>query len=153
MNKLINKFHCLGGLPAPKSICGFTLIELAIVVTIMGILGTIALASYRDYVEEGCRTDAKSALETVVNKQEHFYFDFNQYAGSITSLPIQATDPEGHYTLSTTWILGDSNSFSAVAVQSAGQDCLPDNDIQYRINHTGFRQHKVFGGTWDSYWE
>ena len=41
---------------------GFTLIELVIVVAIVGILSSIALPLYRDYVVRANRTEAKTAL-------------------------------------------------------------------------------------------
>jgi type IV pilus assembly protein PilE len=137
----------------PVRSAGYTLIELAIVVTILGILGSIAVGNYSKYLVEGCRVDGQSGLETLANKQAQFYFDQNRYAPNITSLSLVATDPDGHYTLTTSLIGTDSNRFTATAVQSTAQTCLPSNDIQYRINHTGFREHKVFGGSWVSSWE
>ena len=44
---------------------GFTLIELVIVVAIVGILTSIAMPLYRDYVIRANRTEAKTALAAV----------------------------------------------------------------------------------------
>ena len=56
---------------------GVTLIELMIVI---GILASIAVPSYRNYVTRAQRTDAMSALLRVAAAQEKFYLQNNTYA-------------------------------------------------------------------------
>jgi type IV pilus assembly protein PilE len=59
---------------------GVTLIELMIVIVIVGILASIAVPSYRNYVVRAQRTDAMSALLRVAAAQEKFYLQNNTYA-------------------------------------------------------------------------
>lgn len=59
---------------------GITLMELLTVVALIGILTSIAVPSYRAYIERTQRTDATSALLRVASAQEKFYLANNTYA-------------------------------------------------------------------------
>ncbi len=58
---------------------GFTLIEVMVVVTIVGILAAIAYPSYQDIVRQTRRADALSAVMDMMAKQERYFTDFNIY--------------------------------------------------------------------------
>ena len=81
---------------------GFTLIELMITIAIIGILATIALPSYRDYVMRSNRTAAASYLLEVASLQERYFLDARAYAANMTALG--ATPPSevsSNYTVTT----------------------------------------------------
>lgn len=61
---------------------GVTLMELMIVIVVIGILASIAVPSYRNYVVRAQRTDAMSALLRVAAAQEKFYLQNNTYASN-----------------------------------------------------------------------
>ncbi len=69
---------------------GFTLIEVMIVVAIIGIIASIALPSYTDYVEKGRAAEATTNLATLRIQMEQYFQDNRTYEGG-TCAPAQAT--------------------------------------------------------------
>ena len=57
----------------------YTLVELMIVVTILGILATIAVPTYKGYVMRSKATEAISFLSEIKQRQEAYRADFRQY--------------------------------------------------------------------------
>lgn len=76
---------------------GFTLIELMIVVTVIGILAGIAYPSYLDYILKGRRAEGRAALMELLQQQERYmtqnntYFAFSNLKGVTTpgSVPFK----------------------------------------------------------------
>jgi len=60
---------------------GFTLIELMIVVAIIGVIATIALPAYGDYVKRSKLVDATTQLSDGRVKMEQFFQDNRTYVG------------------------------------------------------------------------
>lgn len=94
---------------ARRSAHGFTLIELMIVVTVVGILFTVALPAYQDSVLKGKRAEAKSALLDVANRQERLILDRSTYTIDMQQLGFDA-DP----------IITDNENYSVDTVACAG---------------------------------
>ena len=81
-----------------KSQCGFTLIELMIVVVIVGILSAIAYPAYTSYVLRTRRSDAFAALaqdQTILERCYAQNFAYNN-AACPTSFP---NSPQGYYAI------------------------------------------------------
>lgn len=62
-----------------RSMKGFTLVELMVVVVIVGILASIAYPSYVESVRRGRRAEARAALLELLQQQERFMTQNNTY--------------------------------------------------------------------------
>jgi type IV pilus assembly protein PilE len=71
---------------------GFTLIELMIVIAIIGILVTLVMPSYRNYVLESQRSDTQGKLLQMLDLQERFYLDALTYTTTLDGDPTVELD-------------------------------------------------------------
>jgi len=69
---------------AHRRIGGFTLMELMIVVAIVGILASIAIPSYRQFLIRGHRNDAKAQMLDIANREQQFLLANRVYADKAT---------------------------------------------------------------------
>lgn len=88
-----------------KKYYGFTLLELMISISIVGITTAIALPSYRESVLKTNRSDAQITIAGLATLQERFYFMHNNYTGDFADLIDGAESGEpiasqkGHYSI------------------------------------------------------
>jgi type IV pilus assembly protein PilE len=64
---------------AHRRMRGFTLVEVMIVVTMLGIVTAIAIPSYADYTRKAARADAQMVLLQAANDLERIYLQCNSY--------------------------------------------------------------------------
>jgi type IV pilus assembly protein PilE len=143
---------------ARRAARGFTLIELMIVISVVAILTTIAVSSYRTYVLRATRTEARMALLSIQVAQEKFFLQNNQYAQNLAtaiaappaglgvSLAVGGVTPGGHYTVGFTAATGTTYTVQAVATGTQTSDkaaCLT-----FTINEQGVRTPADSSGCW-----
>lgn len=83
---------------------GFSLTELLIVLTLLGILVAIGYPAYTDQLRQSRRTEGMGALLELAARLEAYYADHGSYAGATLGGTASALYPalsaDGHYSLS-----------------------------------------------------
>jgi len=117
---------------------GFTLIELMITVVVLAILTMIAVPIYEHPIEESRRTDARTALLELAEREERYYATNNAYTSNPADLgygspgaPVAwpVTIGSGYYTIEAT--VPDPNlaapsyllTATAIGTQTSDTDC------------------------------
>lgn len=99
--------------------CGFSLLELLLVVALVGVLAAIALPSWRAYLARVERTDARASLLRMGAEQEQYFIRHGAYAGDTETLgmgPGIARSHDGHYRLSVVATTADSYRLRATRI-------------------------------------
>jgi type IV pilus assembly protein PilE len=129
---------------------GFTLIELMITVAIIGILASIALPAYNDYIRRGQIQEAFGFLSDYRAKLEQYYQDNRNYGDGTSCAADPAASKWNNFKpgeakfFKFECALGDakSQSFELRATGIGGQAI----GHVYRINNDGLRSTTTFKG-------
>jgi len=138
------------GLNMKSAIKGFTLVELIVSVAIIGILASIAIPSYSDYVDSSRRADGQAALLSLGQAMQRYYTEQTTYvgaslgSGSSDIFPDAAPLDRGdkYYKLS---IESQTSSAFVVKATATGKHA---GDGDYTLDQTGARTWKGNSG-WD----
>lgn len=106
----------------PRTVRGFTLIELMITVAIVAILVAIAYPSYEEQVRKTRRAEGKAALSEVASRLERCYTRFNAYDHATCAGVASMTSENGHYLISASAIAASSYTLQAAPQQAQSSD-------------------------------
>lgn len=107
-------------MPAAPPAAGFTLVEVAVVCAMVGVLTAVALPSYQSHLLRAGRADAVDALTRLQLAQAQYHAAHGLYA---TELPVlrgvpQPGSAQGLYTLT---VSGGGDSYRATAAAQGRQ--------------------------------
>ena len=97
---------------------GMTLIELLVVVMIIGILASIAVPSYRNYIIRANRTDAKATLMATAAALERCYTQYRAYDSASCTVSANFASNDGQYQIT---VVPAADTFALTATPQAEQ--------------------------------
>jgi general secretion pathway protein G len=74
---------------------GFTLLELIVVITIIGILGTLVVVRVSGWVGRAQEMKIKNDLQAIVQAAEHYKLQYSTYPDSLETMKTGAKGPDG----------------------------------------------------------
>ncbi len=102
-------------------VCGFSLIELLIVVLIFAIIAKIAISSFVTYELKGRRSDGINAV-LAVSLGEERYRSTNATYGTLANVYSGSTSPQGYYNLAVTVNTATNYTITATATGNQTSD-------------------------------
>lgn len=97
---------------------GFSLVELLIVVTIVGILAMVAIPGFQDSMRKSRRSDARIALLETAQRLERCYTQFGAYDDDDCDIASPADSPDGFYSVT---VVRDAGTFTLSATPQGPQ--------------------------------
>jgi type IV pilus assembly protein PilE len=122
---------------------GFTLLELLIVVTIVGILASLAWPTYLEQVRTARRADAQVALLELAQFMERYYTANGRYrdaAGQSPGLPFNGTPRDGSTLYYDLGFQAGSVADDRYTLEATPRGAMADDVCgRLRMAHTGAR--------------
>ncbi|MES9945501.1 MAG: type IV pilin protein [Candidatus Thiodiazotropha sp.] len=133
---------------------GFTLVELMVAVTIIGLLLSIVLPNYMESVRRGHRSDGMDALTAAAQKMEVAKARTGAYPATLAEANISATSADEFYgNLTIAAPTAACPLASCYMLQIDGQNGQENSNVTaYRLHSTG-RKEQLRGTDWEDGWK
>jgi len=116
---------------------GFTIIEVLVVLVILGVLSSIAIPMYSDYVLKAKLPEATSALGTMRVKAEQYFADNRSYVGAEANCVAWAGDAQ-YFDFACGTPAAATYTFTAT-----GKVATPLEGFSYTINQANVRTSAI----------
>ncbi len=123
---------------------GFTLIEAMITVAILGILASIALPSYTNYLTRGRIPEATTTLSETRVKLEQFYQDVHSYGSTANACGVSNPAAKDNFTFSCTH--GATSSNQSFLLTATGTSAM--QGFTYTLNQDNQRRTTAAPAGW-----
>ena len=98
---------------------GFTLVELAVVIVIIGVLAAFAVPRFRKAVERSKAGEAFNYLAAVRSSQERYHSRASYYAENVTDLDINLSTPK-YFTVAANATIDNTNDTWSLSLTRIG---------------------------------
>ncbi len=145
-------------LDSRQAVQGFTLVELAVVTLIIAVLAAVAYPQYQEYVRQGRRAEAMSALTDGAQKLERFYSANGTYLGvngqlaTVFTTQIPAAGTPYYVIGADPNIAPTARTYSLIATATAGGLMSGDKCGNFLINQAGTQDNRNNSATPATCW-
>lgn len=129
---------------------GFTLVEVMIVVVIVGILASVAVPAYSDYVKRGKAAEATSTLADLRVKMEQYFQDNRTYVGVDLLVPGPCSPVAGtvkYFTYACAGVAATTYSITATGVSAQQM-----GSFAFSVDQNNAKTSTYDGGTAGNCW-
>lgn len=119
---------------------GYTLIELLVTMAIVGILASIAIPSYNNYVIKSRRAEGRSFIIEIMQRQEKFYTENSTYTTTLTQVGYPAAtamSEDGHYRVTAAAALDGIGNNVILTAQPIGSQASDTECGSFIMNSNG----------------
>ncbi|MDD5020697.1 MAG: prepilin-type N-terminal cleavage/methylation domain-containing protein [Endomicrobiaceae bacterium] len=102
-----------------KSMKGFTLVELVIVIVIVGILSVVAVPVYKGYTKKAMATEGKALLGAINTSQKVYFAEWANFATGAQSAALDVDAGTNKY-FTTYALTGTAAGFTATTAGAGG---------------------------------
>ena len=107
----------------PPAQGGFTLLELLIVILIIGVLATLAVPRYINFIERSRAAEAVQVLNAIKSAQLAYRLEHGTFAGTLPDLDVEVPSGNGYWVYDL--VSGTPASYYATATRTA-KDAAPE---------------------------